>query len=138
MATTLDPNDRAVINYDEPPIKPPPVLTVGPLAWMRANLFKSTFDTILTIVAGVVLTATVFGLLQWAVSAANWFVITNNLRLLTVGTYPVEAQWRLDLGGAAVRVRGGDDGVFLHTHRPRRADCAGGVGGAAVRPARDC
>ncbi len=55
MATTFDPNDRAVVNYDEPPVKPPPILAVGPLAWMRENLFKSTFDTILTIVSAVVL-----------------------------------------------------------------------------------
>ncbi len=97
MATTLDPRDRAVVNYDEPPIKPPPVMTVGALAWVRANLFKSTFDTILTLVSFVLLAAVTVGILQWSVSVANWFVITNNLRLLLVGTFPEEARWRLDV-----------------------------------------
>lgn len=120
MATILDPNDRAIVNYDEPPIKPPPVMTVGLLAWMRTNLFKSTFDTILTIVAGVVLAATTFGLLQWAVSAANWFVITNNLRLLTVGTYPAEAQWRLDLAALLCAFVVGMT-AYAYTRTPRAA-----------------
>src|SRR4051794_40120882 len=94
MATTFD--DHAVVNYDEPPIKPPPILAVGPLAWMRANLFRSTFDTVVTVVSAVVLVAVVAGLLQWIVSAANWFVITSNFRLRRAGPFPVESIWRLE------------------------------------------
>ncbi len=67
MATTLDPNDRAIVNYDEPPIKPPPILAVGPLAWMRENLFKSTFDTIVTIISVIVLVSAVTGVLGWVI-----------------------------------------------------------------------
>ncbi|MEP7290843.1 MAG: amino acid ABC transporter permease [Chloroflexota bacterium] len=96
MGVTPDPLDRAVVNYDEPPIKPPPVLAVGPLAWIHENLFKSAFDTILTVVAALGFGAALVGILKWAISDANWFVITNNLRLLMVGTFPVDAQWRLD------------------------------------------
>ncbi len=94
MATTLDPRDRAIVNYDEPPIKPPPVMAVGPLAWMRDNLFHSTFDTILTIISVILLGGVIIGVLQWAIGAANWLVITNNLRLFMVGTFPTDALWR--------------------------------------------
>ncbi|MFN8450615.1 MAG: amino acid ABC transporter permease [Anaerolineae bacterium] len=94
MATTFDPDDRAIVNYDEPPIKPPPVLSVGPVAWIRTNLFKSTFDTIVTIISFIVLVSTVSAVLQWAIGAANWFVITTNLRLFMVGTFPLESLWR--------------------------------------------
>ncbi len=96
MATTLDPNDRAIVNYDEPPVKPPPMLAVGPLAWVRENLFKSTFDTVLTIVSAVVLVSAVIGLLQWSIGSANWFVVTGNLRLFLAGTFPADALWRLE------------------------------------------
>ncbi len=96
MATTLDPRDRAVVNYEEPPIKPPPVLAVGPLAWMRENLFKSTFDTILTFVSLLALIGLIVSLFQWAISQANWLVITNNLRLFMVGTMPPDTVWRIN------------------------------------------
>ncbi len=96
MATTMDPNDRAVVNYDEPPVKPPPILAVGPLAWMRENLFKSTFDTIVTIVSAIAIVSAVIGLLEWVISGANWFVVTTNLRLFLAGSFPLEAIWRLE------------------------------------------
>ena len=94
MATTFD--DHAVVNYDEPPIKPPPMLVVGPLAWARQNLFRSTFDTVVTFVSAFVLVTVTVGLLQWVIGAANWFVITTNLRLLLAGTFPTDAIWRLE------------------------------------------
>jgi His/Glu/Gln/Arg/opine family amino acid ABC transporter permease subunit len=98
MATLSDPRAaQPVVVYDEPPIKPPPVLAVGPLAWMRENLFRSTFDTILTIVAGALLIATTAGVIGWAIGAANWFVVTRNLRLFMIGTYPVEELWRVNV-----------------------------------------
>ncbi len=96
MATTMDPNDRAVVNYDEPPVKPPPILAVGPLAWMRENLFKSAFDTIVTIVSAIVIVSAVIGLMEWVIGGANWFVVTTNLRLFLAGTFPLDQMWRLE------------------------------------------
>ena len=72
MATTRDPRSVPNILYDEPPVKPPPILATGPLAWMRQNLFKSTFDTTLTIVAAIGLVALTGGFLTWAITQANW------------------------------------------------------------------
>lgn len=96
MATTLDPREPAIVNYDEPPIKPPPLLSVGPLAWIRTNLFKTTFDTILTIISGIILVTVVSAVLQWAIGSANWFVVTANFRLFMAGTFPLESLWRLE------------------------------------------
>lgn len=98
MTTIPDPRAvPAVVVYDEPPVKPPPMLAVGPLAWIRDNLFRSTFDTILTIVAGSLLIAAIVGFIGWAIGSANWLVINRNLRVFMVGTYPVEHLWRVNL-----------------------------------------
>lgn len=98
MATTRDPRSIPNTLYDEPPVKPPPILATGLLAWMRQNLFKSTFDTILTIVAAIGLVALIGGFLTWAITQANWLVITRNFRLFMVGLFPVDEVWRVNLG----------------------------------------
>ncbi|PJF24396.1 MAG: hypothetical protein CUN53_18040, partial [Phototrophicales bacterium] len=79
------------------PPKPPPVLTTGVLAWLRENLFKTTFDIILTFIGGGIAFAVIAGLLTWAISAANWFVITQNLEQLMTGTFPRDIVWRVNL-----------------------------------------
>lgn len=86
-----------VVNYEEPPVKPPPLLSVGMLAWMRKNLFHSAADTILTFVSIFILISMFAGLLQWAVSSANWLVITRNMRLFMLGTFPPESAWRIEI-----------------------------------------
>ena len=73
MATLSDPHGAEKrVYYDEPATKPPPLLAVGPLAWIRNNLFKSTFDTILTLAFGALSISIVSGIVGWAISAANW------------------------------------------------------------------
>ena len=101
MATISDPRSsglpRAVVNYDEPPVKPPPLLAVGPLAWVRKNLFSSWLDTLLTLVAGVVIFGVLSSFFIWAIGQANWFVVTFNLRLLMVGRFASDSLWRVTL-----------------------------------------
>lgn len=97
MTTLSDPRAaQPTVVYDEPPVKPPPALAVGPLAWIRENLFRSVSDTVLTLGAGLILIATIVGVIGWAIGAANWFVVTRNMRLFMAGTYPVEAVWRVN------------------------------------------
>lgn len=86
-----------VIHYNEPRIKPPPLLAVGPLAWIRKNLFASWADTILTFVSIAVIIAAVGSFLSWSIGAANWFAVTFNLRLLMLGRYDPSAEWRVQL-----------------------------------------
>ncbi len=98
MATASEPrNPRVVVNYDEPERRQPPIAVVGPIAWMRDNLFKSTGDTIVTLVAGAALIAGTIGIFQWAISEANWFVILSNFRLFMAGQFPLESLWRVEL-----------------------------------------
>jgi general L-amino acid transport system permease protein len=105
MAAVTDPANlpaTTVVNYEEPPVKPPPLLAVGPIAWMRKNLFASPLDAILTVAASAILIAVVTGFLSWAISQANWFAITRNLRLFMLGTFPIDAAWRVNLAALIV------------------------------------
>ncbi len=98
MTTLSDPRVTGpVVNFDEPPVKPPPLLAVGPLAWIRNNLFASWLDTLLTIVAGLAIFAGISSFLIWSITSANWYAVTFNLRLLMLGRYEAEAEWRVHL-----------------------------------------
>jgi His/Glu/Gln/Arg/opine family amino acid ABC transporter permease subunit len=86
-----------IVNLDLLPIKPPPLLAVGPLAWIRKNLFSSWLDSLLTVIAIVMISGAAASFLFWAIAQANWFVVSFNMRLLMVGRFPVDAEWRLVL-----------------------------------------
>lgn len=85
------------ITYEEPEAKSPPVLLVGPIAWVRKNLFGSVLDSILTIVGTLVVVTVTTTFVSWAVSSANWFVVTFNLRQFLVGRFEPAAEWRVQL-----------------------------------------
>lgn len=97
MTTLSDPRDlsQSHVNYDEPPVKPPPLLLVGPLAWVRNNLVSSPLDAILTLVGGIVIVGVITSFVAWAVGAANWYAVTFNLRLFIIGRYEANYEWRL-------------------------------------------
>jgi ABC-type amino acid transport system permease subunit len=99
MSTASTPGDRAatVVYLNEPPRKAPPSTIVGPLAWLRDNLFRSTSDTILTIIAGVIAVISLVSTVNWAIREANWYAITFNLRPLMVGRFQPDFEWRLIL-----------------------------------------
>ncbi|MBK8023942.1 MAG: hypothetical protein IPK19_21530 [Chloroflexi bacterium] len=75
------PAPAPTVYYDEPPIKPPPNLVVGPLAWMRDNLFSSASNTLATVIA----------------AQGNWYIIVFNVRQFMVGRYEPDAEWRVAL-----------------------------------------
>ena len=74
---------------------PPPIAQVGPIAWIRKNLFSGWFNTLLTIVVGGTLLRTLIGFVGWAVAGAKWQVIPANLPLYFAGRYPANQYWRL-------------------------------------------
>jgi len=91
------------------PIERPRPVTAGPLAWLRANLFNSIPNTILTLLALYLLVATIPPLVRWALvdavwtgdsgrtcrgAGACWAFIGNKLRFILFGQYPYEEQWR--------------------------------------------
>ena len=96
------------------PVQRPPAASTGVLGWLRANLFNSVFNTILTILAAYLIAIAVPPLLRWALidavwSAPNgqacrgangqevgacWAFIHEKLRFILFGRYPYEEQWR--------------------------------------------
>ena len=79
------------------PAPPPPAFTVGFQGWLRANLFNSWFNSLLTVFIG---TAIFFGALaagRWILFTSDWTVITARTPLYLVGTYPKEFYWRPEI-----------------------------------------
>ena len=74
---------------------PPPRTKVGPIGWLRTNLFSGIVNSIFTIALAVAIGWVLLQLGTWALTEARWEVITNNLRLFLVGRYPGDETWRL-------------------------------------------
>ena len=51
----------------------PPVTSVGAIGWMRANLFNSVFNSILTLLTLYFLWKVVPPFIQWAFVDSLWF-----------------------------------------------------------------
>jgi general L-amino acid transport system permease protein len=66
----------------------PPQLAVGPLAWLRKNLFSTWYNILLTFLAIWLLYALFKPAIQWATTEARWGVIKANLTLFMIGLYP--------------------------------------------------
>jgi general L-amino acid transport system permease protein len=103
MATEIAPPATAL---------PPPRTSVGPVAWLKQNLFATPKDTVLTILVVLFLAWVVPPLLRWAIfdatisgttrdvctfDGACWTVIKMRFGQLIYGLYPPEARWRVNL-----------------------------------------
>ena len=76
-------------------VLPPPGQRIHVLRWLRENLFSNWWNALLTVAAAALIGSILLGLTRWAISEAEWQVIPANLKLLLVGTYPVESLWRV-------------------------------------------
>ncbi|HUN10289.1 MAG TPA: amino acid ABC transporter permease [Aggregatilineales bacterium] len=85
------------VNEVESPPRQPPILLVGPLAWIKNNLFNTIGDAVLTLVVGIIVAVSVIGLIGWTIAQANWYAVTFNLRLIMLGRYEPEAEWRVTI-----------------------------------------
>jgi general L-amino acid transport system permease protein len=65
-----------------------PVLTIGPLAWVRKNLFNTWYNLALTLFAAWLLYTLLKSAIEWATTEARWGVIEANLTLFMIGQYP--------------------------------------------------
>ena len=54
------------------PDLPPPTISIGALGWLRANLFSSWINTLLTLVGLYLLWLIVPPVLEWAIFKADW------------------------------------------------------------------
>jgi general L-amino acid transport system permease protein len=94
-------------------VLPPPKSTVGPVAWLRTNLFSSIRSSILTIVLAVVIAWATAQIVQWVLFEARWGVITTNLQLFLIGLYTPEEAWRIWLSLLLLSVLTGASGAIF-------------------------
>lgn len=74
---------------------PPPTTVVGPVAWLRQNLFSGWLSSLVTVGIAALLAWLAISIGQWAVTEARWSVVTNNLRLFLIGQYTADQAWRI-------------------------------------------
>jgi general L-amino acid transport system permease protein len=86
---------------------PPPRTVVGPIAWLRENLFSSWINSLVTVAIGALLAWLALSISGWALTEARWSVVTDNLRLFLIGQYPADQAWRIWALLAILSVLGG-------------------------------
>ena len=85
MTTTLPPSSSNA----------PPITQVGPIAWMRKNLFSNWLNSLLTVIILTTLLNLLVSFLGWATTTAQWQVVPANWSLYFAGRYPAAQFWRL-------------------------------------------
>ena len=65
------------------------------ITWLKKNLFSTWFNSLLTIVSLCFIFWAIRSLTDWALTQAEWTVITANLRIILVGYYPETSIWRI-------------------------------------------
>ena len=99
---------------------PPPPFTVGPAAWVRANLFSGPVNTLLTLASVWGLYLTISAFVEWAwfdavfeassrrecldrsPTGACWAGVRANWGRLIYGPYPLAERWRIDFAFLAL------------------------------------
>ena len=94
------------------PARPPPLASVGPLGWLRGNLFSGPWNTALTLAALALLWLIVPPLIDWAfidadftgasgtdctTDGACWAWLDQRIEQFLYGFYPADAYWRVNL-----------------------------------------
>jgi general L-amino acid transport system permease protein len=88
----------------------PPAVSVGAIGWLRANLFNTWYNSLLTLVILWMLIEVVPGLVAWltydavwqagppeicdGATGACWAFIHEKARFMLFGLYPFDEQWR--------------------------------------------
>jgi general L-amino acid transport system permease protein len=91
------------------PVEQPPSASAGVIGWLRANLFNSVLNTILTLAAIYLLAVTIPPVVRWAFidaiwhadtgrachgDGACWAFIAEKGRFIIFGRFPYEEHWR--------------------------------------------
>lgn len=92
--------DFYVAPAEPPPSRRPPVASVGPLGWVRANLFSSPANSLATVITLALVLWFIVSFLSWSIRSAQWGVVYNNLRLIGSGLYDRREIWRVELSTA--------------------------------------
>jgi general L-amino acid transport system permease protein len=114
-------HDLLYVRKEEEPVLAPPASEVGAIGWLRANLFSSVTNTILTILGIAFVFWTVPPIFDWAVvhavwsgedreacavpgAGACWAFVRAKFAQFMYGRYPIEERWRVDLTGALLLI----------------------------------
>ena len=99
------------------PAEPAPITLVGPIGWLRTNLFNGWINSILTVVCLLFLGLIIPPLLSWTVfdaawsgdsevckasSGACWTFIGHKIQVFLVGPYPTSELWRPIVAGVVL------------------------------------
>jgi len=112
MSMTFD--DGTFIRNEMAPVLPPPKLRIGPVAWMRENLFSGIFNTLLTLLGILMVIAVVPPFVRFMFIDAVWTgenreaclgpevgacwpFIHAKFGQLIYGFYPIAERWRVDI-----------------------------------------
>ena len=74
-----------------PPDMPPPRSETGAMGWMRANLFSTWYNSLLTAVLVILIVAAVWFGGKWTVTDADWSVIGVLGGQMVIGQYNIES-----------------------------------------------
>lgn len=103
------------------PSMPPPSSTVGPIHWLRVNLFSSPINSIVTLIAMYCLYLAVPSAINWLFIDATYVGVTRKdcapngaclafigerFNLFVYGFYPAELRWRVNLAAVLLVVAG--------------------------------
>jgi general L-amino acid transport system permease protein len=92
----------------------PPMIVAGPIGWMRANLFSSPMNTVLTVLVIAFLVWVIPPMLRFLIidatwsgsdrtaclgssQGACWAFVGDRLSFFIYGSYPIPERWRVDL-----------------------------------------
>lgn len=113
----VSPTSKVYVRQEAAPVLPPPGSLIGPLAWVRDNLFSSPGNILLTVVAAALAYISIPGFLNflffdavWSgtdreaciakngiLPGACWAFVRDRFSFFIYGFYPVDERWRVDL-----------------------------------------
>src|SRR5215204_1837078 len=122
----MDP-EHSIAYVREAPAEPlpPPITARGPIGWLRANFFATPFDTILTIVMGLLILWVFPPLIKFMLIdavwtgadreacletaarlevGACWAFVGDRVAYFIYGSYPLSERWRVDIFFAMLAV----------------------------------
>jgi len=108
--------EAAARQGDDAPVVQPPSARSGVIGWLRANLFNTWYNSLITLVLLYLLLQIIPGMVDWlilsavwepatadvcrAATGACWAFIHEKYRLILFGLYPYSEQWRPTLAVA--------------------------------------
>lgn len=102
--------------------------------WLRRNLFRTPFDSVLTIVLAPLSAYLLFRLARFIFVTGRWEIVEVNLRLLMVGNWPANHLPRLAVTLGVIGLVGGLVAGLVHSRQVRRGT-ATGVGASPLQRA---